>query len=88
MCLRFDYVLPFCQLLMQRAGCRLVDAVTVKASQMRNCSPQLLHPCHAPVQELAPLEQAKNDDQAYTGPPSTYAYFTYRWAHNNTFRVS
>ena len=30
------------------------------------------------AKELAPLEQARDNDNSYTGPPNTYAYFTHR----------
>lgn len=32
------------------------------------------------AKELMPLEQKKNEDNTYSGPNTTYAYFTYRCA--------
>jgi hypothetical protein len=32
----------------------------------------------SPLQELGPLELARDNDSQYTGPPNTYAYYTYR----------
>mmetsp|Transcript_33539 Transcript_33539/g.74227 ORF Transcript_33539/g.74227 Transcript_33539/m.74227 type:complete len:2007 (+) Transcript_33539:3-6023(+) len=40
------------------------------------------------AKELMPLEQRKNEDNAYSGPPSLYAYFTYRVQRNLHIVVS
>ena len=31
------------------------------------------------AKELMPLEQRRNEDSNYTGPPTLYAYFIHRW---------
>jgi hypothetical protein len=40
------------------------------------------------AKELMPLEATRNADTAYSGPPSLFAYFTFRCGYNKITSIN